>query len=286
MELDYFCIKLLSSTPILVKFLFLFFLAVHSIEGESDFENDPLLKHLEVGFRSGVGYKPEDRFESQLRSYRSDNSYGVYTYSKFQPFHLSNNLEFYTKLTWSDNFKVGLSFGNTAYEKSSITEINTNLEFTKLDFKFKHEYLFMNLFYLWNFRKFYLETGIGLGINNTIWKTGGYSIIYEKYKNQNGYMTGNGLSYRAEASYNYLWNESVVLNIGLTYNYHTVPKFDGIMNQKSSSYYLNSDGTIATASPDQYRNSVLKDAYITRSLDMAISNTVLFFGVSYRFNLN
>jgi hypothetical protein len=135
------------------------------------------------------------------------------------------------------------------------------------------------------FRNFYVEGGMGMGINTVSWKTNGNTVSRFEYTPQAGFMVGNGLGYKLELSLNKKLNDYLVFQFGGFYNYYTVPSFNGTFNDDSGSFYLRSDGTIAPLSTSEFRDSIIDTNYASRQLDMRAGNAVLFASILFRFSL-
>ncbi|HNC01624.1 MAG TPA: hypothetical protein PLS71_25515 [Leptospiraceae bacterium] len=258
-------------------------------------ENSPAVerfrkREFELGVRFGLGYHAEDRFESQLRNYKSESSPYILTSVYLSPIRSTTNTEILARIRFFDNGKAGFVYGNTQFKPFHLSEV-TSLNFTnfytasRLNFNLKVEYFFLTYTHEFKFRNFYLEGGMGLGINTISWKTNGDTISRFEYTPQSGFMVGNGLGYKLEGSFNKKVTDNWILQIGSFYNYYTVPSFSGQFNDETSSFYLRSDGSIAPLSTAQFRDSIVDTNYASRQLDMRAGNLVLFLSLIFRFSL-
>ena len=260
-------------------------------------------KDFDIGFRLGLGYKPEDRFDSELKNFKYEYS-TLYSNTMISNFRNSTNQEFFGRVKIFQNQKMGFVFGGSNFEKLKLSETTLN-SFTELNFKIKADFIFITYHFIFPFRSFFLEAGLGMGVNTVSWSTNGYS--YNRilgYSDQKGFLVGNGLGYRLDFSFNKKIFNNFVFQTGLFYNYYTVPYFNGSINNSQSSIYLNSNGTIAGLPINEANqvqqnqatqgnlnqiNQLLIERYetdeATRRLDMRMGNLILNFGVSLHFSL-
>lgn len=247
-------------------------------------------RDFELGIRYGLGYHPNDKFQSQLRNYKSESSSYVYSQTNLSPFHNTTNFEFLARLRLYENSKVGFVYGNTQFNRFHLTEVTSfyvpnPYTVTRLNFNIKVEYFFLMYTHEFKFKKFFIEAGMGMGINTISWKTNGHLASEHEYSPQGGFMVGNGLGYKLELSLNKKVSDQLVLQFGSFYNYYTVPSFNGTFNENSGSFFIRSDGTVAPLSNSEFRDSVIDTNYASRQLDMRAGNIVFFVSSLYRFSL-
>lgn len=247
-------------------------------------------REFEIGFRAGVGYHAEDRFESQLQNYKSESSPYILSSVYLSPIRSTTNTELLARLRLFENGKVGFVYGNTKFKPFHLSEI-TSLNFpnfytaSRLNFNLKVEYFFLTYSHEFKFKHFYLEGGMGMGINTISWKTNGDTVSRFEYSPQTGFMVGNGLGYKLEGSFNKKITDNWIFQFGSFYNYYTVPSFNGQFNDETSSFYLRSDGSIAPLSTSQFKDSIVDTNFASRQLDMRAGNLVLFVSFLFRFSL-
>ncbi len=251
-------------------------------------------RDFELGIRYGLGYHAEDRFESQLKNYKSESSPYIINYTSLSPFRNTSNSEFLARIRLYENSKAGFVYGNTQFNRFYLSEVtslyapNVNTSVytaTRLNFNIKVEYFFLMYTHEFKFKKFFVEAGMGMGINTVSWKTDGNAVSRYEYTPQTGFMVGNGLGYKLELSLNKKLNDYLVFQFGGFYNYYTIPSFNGTFNDDSGSFYLRSDGTIAPLSTSEFRDSIIDTNYASRQLDMRAGNAVLFASILFRFSL-
>lgn len=247
-------------------------------------------REFEIGVRYGIGSKPEDRFESQLKNYKSESSPFVYSQTQLSPFRNTINMEFLARIRLYENSKVGFVYGQTQFNRFHINEVTsiyapTLYSTTRLNFNLKVEYFFLMYYHEFKFKNFYVEAGMGLGVNTVTWKTDGNTFSSDAYYPQTGYMVGNGLGYKLELSLNRKITNNWIFQFGGFYNYYTVPSFDGNFNSSSGSFYLRADGTVAPLSTSEFRDTVIDTNFASRKLDMRTGNIVFFVSTLFRFSL-
>jgi hypothetical protein len=258
-------------------------------------------KDLDIGFRLGFGYKPEDRFESDLRNFSVDSSF--FSQRQVGSFRNSTNQEFFGRIKVFQNSKIGFVFGGSNFEKFKFTETSLG-SITELNFKIRADFMFLTYHFIFPFNRFFLEAGLGMGVNTISWSTSGRSYVRGLgYSRQNGFMVGNGLGYRVDFSFNKKIFNQVVFQIGLFYNYYTVPSFNGSLNDSQSSFYFN-NGSVTGISNNQAGQTSTQDSrgnldqisqillqerfendQASRKLDMRMGNLILNFGLSLQFSL-
>ncbi len=248
-------------------------------------EEIELEREFEVGIRGGVGYRGDDRLSNALENYKTFSGTGVYGSTSLSPFHISKNLEAYARTRWSTNSKAGFLVGSGSFAKFNLTEINTYPEYTRINFKLGTDYLFLTYHHEWHFKKFLVEGGIALGVNNTELSPSGYTISQFGTKELSGFMTASGLSYRLELGVKKKIIESIYLESGFTATMHTAPYFNGSFNDSLGSYYIKSDGSLELLSNSQFKDSIAYTTIASRKLDMVYSVFQLYIGVSKRFSL-
>jgi hypothetical protein len=247
-------------------------------------------REFELGVRYGLGYHPDDRFQAQLKNYKSESSAYIYSYTTLSPFNHTTNAEFLARIRLYENSKAGFVYGNTSFNKFHLNEITTLYApsvytTTKLNFDIKVEYFFLMYNHEFKFKKFYVEAGMGMGINTISWQTSGDVFSRSGYTPQTGFMVGNGLGYKLELSLNKKITDNWILQFGGFYNYYTVPSFRGTFNDDSGSFYIRSDGTIAPLSTSEFRDSIVDTNFASRQLDMRAGNIVFFVSGIFRFSL-
>jgi hypothetical protein len=244
-----------------------------------------LEREFEVGIRGGIGYRGDDRLSNALENYKTYSGTGVYGSTSLSPFHISRNLEAYARTRWSTNSKAGFLVGSGNFSKFHLTEINTYPDYTRINFKLGTDYLFLTYHQEWHFKKFLVEGGIALGVNNTELSPSGYTISQYGTKELNGFMTASGLSYRLELGIKKKVLETVYFETGFTATMHTAPYFNGSFNDSLGSYYVKSDGSLELISNSQFKDSIAYTTIASRKLDMVYSVFQLYVGVSKRFSL-
>ncbi len=247
-------------------------------------------REFELGIRYGIGYKPEDRFESQLKNYKSESSPLVYSFTQVSPFRNTANAEFLARIRLYENSKVGFVYGNAQFNRfylNEITSIYTPNVYTatRLNFNLRVEYFFLAYYHEFKFKNFYIEAGMGMGVNTITWKTDGNIFSRNEYTPQDGFMVGNGLGYKLELSLNKKITNFWILQFGGFYNYYTTPSFNGTFNDQSGSFYIRSDGTVAPLSSSEFRDTIIDTNFASRQLDMRAGNIVLFVSSIFRFSL-
>lgn len=242
---------------------------------------------ISVDFKFGPGYKPSGRFENSIKNYRSNPSPNSISHLDFSGFNATENYEFFLGLNLFDNFKAGICFGNTFYKRAKLKETTSDPIYTLLSNRFKSEYLFLMGFYTWNLKKkFYVDLGGGIGVNQTIWKIGGYSASSLGLQSQSGYLSGSGLSYRLDALLRYKIDENISIIGGVSYIFHTVPSFRGSINGDNGSFMLRYDGSVAAVSTkSSVDSSIYNNGLVVREIDMASGNVIFFIGTGYNFYL-
>jgi hypothetical protein len=259
-------------------------------DGESPAVERFRKRDFELGIRYGLGYHPDDRFQSQLKNYKSESSSYVYSHTTLSSFHNTTNTEFLARIRLYENSKVGFVYGNTQFNRFHINEVTSvytpNIyTATRLNFSIKVEYFFLMYYYEFKFKNFFVEAGMGMGVNTISWKTNGHVISEYEYTPQNGFMVGNGLGYKLELSINKKLIDQWVLQFGAFYNYYTAPSFSGTFNDNSGSFFIRSDGTVAPLSNSGFRDSIVDTNYASRQLDMRAGNIVFFVSTLFRFSL-
>lgn len=247
-------------------------------------------REFELGIRYGLGHRPEDRFESQLKNYKSESSGYVYNYAVLSSFNKTTNSELLARIRLYENSKVGFVYGNTQFNRFHLSEITflfapNVYTATILNFKLSVEYFFLMYYHEFKFKKFFIEAGMGMGVNTISWKTNGHVVSRYEYTPQSGFMVGNGLGYKLELSMNKKITNHWILQLGGFYNYYTVPSFNGNFNDNSGSFYIRSDGTVAPLSNSEFRDSIIDTNYASRQLDMRAGNIVFFISSIFRFSL-
>jgi hypothetical protein len=253
--------------------LLVFLLTSYSVLSETN--------SLEVSLRAGFGHKVNGRFESQLGRFRSNPN--IPSFVNFSSSRSIENYEFFLGLHLWDSIKAGVLFGNTFYQKHTIQEYALDQYYTKLNNRFKTEYLFLMGYYtIFLPKRLSLDVGAGIGINQTIWKISGYSASLDGLQSQTGYLSGNGLSYRLELALKYRYTPSVFFLLGLAQNYHTVPSFQGSLNKEGGSLFIDSDGNITPITQKNQVDSLVYNNYVYyREIDMASAGIFFFLGSTY-----
>ena len=247
-------------------------------------------RDFELGIRFGLGYHGEDRFESQIKNYKSESSPYIISSTQVSPIRNTTNYEFLARIRLYENSKVGFVYGNTQFNRFHLTEVTSLYApsvytATQLNFNLKVEYFFLMYTHEFKFKHFFVEAGMGMGSNTVSWQTNGNTVSRFEYAPQTGFMVGNGLGYKLESSINKKISDNFVLQFGGFYNYYTVPSFNGTFNDDSGSFYLRSDGSIAPLSTSAFKDSIIDTNYASRQLDMRAGNIVIFTSVLFRFSL-
>lgn len=244
-----------------------------------------LEREYEIGFRGGIGYRGDDRLSNALENYKSYSGPGIYGTTTLSPFHISKNLEAYARTRWTNHSKVGFLLGTGNFPSFHLNEINTSPEFTRIQFKLGSDYFFLTYHYEWLFKKFSVEGGIALGINNTELSPTGFTVSRFGYSELNGFMTANGLSYRLELGVKKLIRERIYLETGFTTTMHTAPAFNGSFNDSLGSYYVKSDGSLDLLTNSQFQESITNTTLSSRKLDMVYSVFQIYIGIAKRFSM-
>lgn len=273
------------SAESLLKLLFLcaiLFTVPVSADKDDDYDTG---REFELGLRLGSGYHAKDRFETSLSSFKSLNSALTPSVTDLSPFRRTQNSELFFRARWSRRWKVGFTFGSLRQEKFLLQELSSNGNYSRLKFNMNTDFLFINAFYEWYFRKFSIELGGGLGVNNTNLNSDGFNYTSFGFSSDNGRLTGSGLAYRLEAAVNRRITEYVTFQIGAAVSVYTVPYFSGSLNDSSGTYYVKSDGTVSQATAAQAGSTVLSDEINVRRLDMVLGNFQIYMGTMLRFRL-
>jgi hypothetical protein len=268
-------------------FICLFNFFPHILIGETskgDTEID-LEREFEVGIRSGIGYRGDDRLSNALENYKSYSGAGIYGNTYLSPFHITKNIEAYARTRWTTNSKAGVLIGSGNFQSFHLNEFNTYPEYTRINFKLASDYLFLTYHHEWLFKKLSVEGGIALGVNNTELNPTGFTVGKYGYSELNGFMTANGLSYRLELGVKKLIQERFFFETGVTATMHTAPYFNGSYNDSLGSYYLKSDGSLDLITNSQFQESIANTSLSSRKLDMVYSVFQVYVGIGKRFSL-
>ncbi|MCB1156093.1 MAG: hypothetical protein H7A25_02355 [Leptospiraceae bacterium] len=164
-----------------------------------------------------------------------------------------------------------------------LKEYNSDPYFIYLKNNLRTEYLFLSFYYNWYFRRFYLEAGAGLGVNQSYWNVNGFSITKFGLSKEEGFFSGSGLSYRLETSLNRKLLDSIILQLGIGIDFHTVPSFRGTLNEDPGSIYIRSDGSLSQMTENETLSNLnLYNSQVLREIDMASSNILVFFSVIHK----
>lgn len=242
-------------------------------------------REFEVGVRGGLGYRGDDRFSEALKNYKTYSGTGLYGNTDVSPFHYTKNLEAYARTRWSTSMKVGFMVGNSTFQKFRLEEFNSLPEITRINFQFSSGYLLLSFHKEWFYKKWILEGGILLGVNNTELNPSGFTINRFGYTELNGFMTANGLSYRLEFGVKRKISESYYWETGLSATMHTAPYFSGSFNDTLGSYYIKTDGSLELLTNSQFKESAAYTEIASRRLDMVYSVLQIYLGLAKRFSL-
>lgn len=244
------------------------------------------ISSFSAGVRLGVGYTPQSRFYNYLENYSALAPNSGYSKIKLGKYHSLNNGEILFGLKWYDGLKFSLALGNSGYHQFSLQERHSRPYYLHLKNRIYSNYMILSYHYTWNFRKFFVDTGVGLGINETYWKTDGFSVYPPYgYQRESSKLYGNGLSYRMETSINKKLFRSLTMQLGVRLDYHTIPSFSGLINQEVGNYYLNTEGKLNSGQNEELINSAFFQSYYTRKLEMANGNLIFFLAAIYNFQI-
>ncbi|MCB1192025.1 MAG: hypothetical protein H7A23_22290 [Leptospiraceae bacterium] len=242
-----------------------------------------IAKTFELGLRFGLGYMPENKFQSQLDNYKTENSPYILSNTHVTSFNKPKNWEIVGRIRWRDKTKFGINVGNTNFPNFHIRETSSDGYFTNINLNLSNQYLIFTFHYEWQLRKAFIDTGIGLGINETSLKTDATTIGNYYYDREIGRFSGNGLSYRVETSYNKKLKDKLLFQTGVIFNYHTIPELNGIINGVGGSPLLKSDGSVAIMPISAIADAIGSGVYPVRKLDVTMSNFILFCSFIYTF---
>ncbi|MCE9501718.1 MAG: hypothetical protein K8R21_14645, partial [Leptospira sp.] len=159
-----------------------------SISGEED---PPTAKRdIEVGIRVGPGYKAKQQFDSNLQNYTTNGTTSDLSSIDVSKFNSLTNFEFLFRRRWSSDLKFGFVIGQNNYEDISYTEIRPDRYLTQLNFSINTTYFLITYHTEWNFRNFFIEGGLGIGLGQTTWITHGFTKSPYDYVDQLGTMNG------------------------------------------------------------------------------------------------
>lgn len=265
---------------------FLFFLSPIEAESSRRFSNDDSDSNIiEVGVRAGIGFRAKDRFESDLENFTSTFQPGVFSRSNVTGFRNLNMGEVLLRMGIDNNQRFGFTAGNVDYSRATLTEVTNDGFYTRLSFDINTTYLLFTYHYLWQLNKQWsLEAGLGLGANETLWNSGGTTYSIRESFEQRGRLSGNGISYRMESSFNFRPNDLIVLQIGILWGLHTVPSFNGSWNGASSTFTIREDGRTTPLSESRVTDTIILTNQFARSLDMSSSYSSLYFSTMLRFS--
>jgi hypothetical protein len=265
---------------------FLFFLSSLGAESSRRFSNnDSESNIIEVGVRAGIGFRAKDRFESDLENFTSTFQPGVFSRSNVTGFRNLNMGEVLLRMGIDSNQRFGFTVGNVDYSRATLTEVTNDGFYTRLSFDINTTYLLFTYHYLWQLNKQWsLEAGLGLGANETLWNSGGTTYSIRESFEQRGRLSGNGISYRMESSFNFRPNDLIVLQIGILWGLHTVPSFNGSWNGASSTFTIREDGRTTPLSESRVTDTIILTNQFARSLDMSSSYSSLYFSTMLRFS--
>ena len=230
---------------------------------------------LEVGAKLGAGAKGKDRFDSSLASYKSNSSPNVVTHTSLQPAKNLFLTEIYLQKKISHGHKLGFSLGEIAFSPFSLVESNSIFEFTILNFHLNSRYLLATYHYefpMRRIRRVSLQTGIGLGVGQSILGVSGrYLSPFSGYNSVGGNLSGMGLHYKMEAGIKKQMDELTGFELGVMVGMITISQFEGSIGGASSSFYVQGDGSLSSMNSNQYANYVYSNQNYARKLDMQTS---------------
>jgi len=240
---------------------------------------------FEFGIRYGFGYKNRERFDENLKNFRSFDAPNIYTHLSISGFQNLSNGELIFRRRWSQNAKFGFAYGFNQYEKFQMTEVASDGYLTRLNFHISTNYFVATYHTEWNFRRFFLEGGLGIGVNQTSWKTTGYAVSSSEYQNQKGYLSGSGIQYKIEGSVNKKITDTLIFQLGVAMNFSSVPSFSGSLNGNSNSFFITRDGKVNSINQSDYSDNYLWYNTATRRLDFFVGSSVLYFSCIGRFSI-
>jgi len=275
-----------SRVFLILIIFFHFFLSPIEAESSRRFSNEDADSNIiEVGVRAGIGFRAKDRFESDLENFTSTFQPGVFSRSNVTGFRNLNMGEVLLRMGIDNNQRFGFTVGNVDYSRATLTELTNDGFYTRLSFDINTTYLLFTYHYLWQLNKQWsLEAGLGLGANETLWYSGGTTYSVRESFDQRGRLSGNGISYRMESSFNFRPNDLIVLQIGILWGLHTVPSFNGSWNGASSTFTIREDGRTTPLSESRVTDTIILTNQFARSLDMSSSYSSLYFSTMLRFS--
>lgn len=241
-------------------------------------------RELEIGLRGGVGYKPEDRFEAELKNYKTESAPYVISNTEVSPFRRTSHWEIFARMRVFTNSKFGVVYGSTRFQNFNLTEYTNLGFFTRLNFKFKTDFFFLTYHYEIPYKKYTFDLGVGLGVNTITWQTNGAIFSRFGFTEQSGFMVGNGLGYRMDASVSRKINDFTLLQLGVFYNYYTVPFFNGGFNDGFGSYFVRDDGSVTVLQDSSTQQTIYETSEASRRLDVRVGTFMLYAGVLLRVN--
>lgn len=245
--------------------------------------NSLFAKTFEIGLRFGYGYMPENRFQSQLKNYKTENSPYILSSVNVSSFNHLKNWELIGRMQYWDKTKFGINIGGSNFPNFQIQEASSDAYLANINLNLSNQYFILTFHYEWKIRKAFIDTGIGLGINQTALKTDAVTIGQFYYDREIGRFSGNGLSYRIETSYNKKIKNHLIFQTGIVYNYHTIPELNGTINGVGASPLLKSDGSVVFLPVSAIADAIGQGVYPIRKLDVTMSNIILFCSFVYEF---
>ncbi|MCB1176358.1 MAG: hypothetical protein KDK36_02155 [Leptospiraceae bacterium] len=268
---------------ILIIFL-LFSFAIYSKDEFDEFDEDePLNREIEFGMRVWQGYHSEDRFEGDLRKYKSVTSNLIYSSTNMEPFRFNSGYEFIGRYRLYKNWKAGIILGTGKFRKFRLSEIDSTGAITDWKIHLGSDYMMLGGMYEWFYSSFSLELGAALGVNTTLLEPQGYTF-YTKYSpsETGGTLSANGLSYRMEATINKPIDDNLTFQIGIAGTWHTAPYFSGSLVKDSGSFYIRSDGSVGLLTESQGADSLINTELAVRKLDMFYGYFQIHTGITYK----
>ncbi|MBE7412981.1 MAG: hypothetical protein L6Q54_03875 [Leptospiraceae bacterium] len=259
---------------------FLFFSSLYSDEPDKIEKND-----FEFGFRLGTGRKGRERFDENLKNFRTYDAPNIYTNLSISGFQNLANGEIFFRRRWSPNVKFGFAYGYNQYENFRMTEIASDGYVTVLNFHISTNYFVATYHTEWVFKHVFIEGGLGIGVNQTNWKTTGYAFSNSEFQNQKGYLSGSGMQYKMEGSLNKKITDTLIFQLGIALNFSSVPSFSGSLNGKSNSFFINKEGKVNSINQSDYSDNYLWYNAATRRLDFFVGSAVLYFSCMGRFSI-
>lgn len=235
---------------------------------------------LEVGAKIGPGYKGNDKFDNEFQNYQYNILPGVYSTTTYRPPRNLFLSEIFFKKQMSPNHKIGFALGYVNFDPFSLKAIDTLGEITTLNMNLSSVYFLVTYHYehhLKRSRNTSIEGGFGMGAGQALLLVSGNSITPYGYTPINGSLAGSGLQFKLEGSVNRRVSDILSLQLGLMLSMTAIASFNGSIDESGSSFYVTGNGSITSFTPDQFANYAYTNKNFSRTLDMKIAYTVLYF---------